>query len=63
MRKRGAPPVTSEMAAHIKYLLRRGDLLQQQIAALLSVNQGRISEIKKGDKFATVLPARGPFPA
>jgi len=63
MRKRGSPPVTSEMAAHIKYLLQRGDLFQQQVAALLGLNQGRVSEIKTGLKFAEVRPAKGPFPA
>lgn len=51
------------MAAHIKYLLKRGDMFQQQIAALLGINQGRISEVKHGQKHPEVPPAKGPFPA
>lgn len=61
--KKGSPQVSPEMAAHIKYLLKRGDLFQQQIAALLGINQGRISEVKHGHVYADVRPTPGPFPA
>lgn len=50
------------MAAHIKFLLQTRDLHQHQIAALVGVNQGRVSEVKNGHKHASVPPARGPFP-
>lgn len=63
MKRKGSPPVSRELAAHIKYLLKRGDLFQQQIAALLGVNQGRVSEVKHGQRHPDVPPARGPFPA
>ena len=63
MAKRGYPPLTRELAAHIKFLLKRGDLLQQQIAALLGINQGRISDVKHGKKHPDVPPVKGPFPA
>jgi predicted XRE-type DNA-binding protein len=63
MAKLGSPPVTRELPAHIKFLLKRGDLFQQQIAALLGINQGRISDVKHGRRHPDVLPAKGPFPA
>ena len=40
MAKLGSPPLTRELAAHIKFLLKRGDLYQQQIAAMLGINNG-----------------------
>lgn len=48
--------ITSEIAAVIKKLLLQG-YDQHDIAALLGVNQGRISEINTGKKFADVSPA------
>ena len=44
---RGSPPVTGKMAAFIKYLLKKG-WYQHDIAALLGINQGRISEVNSG---------------
>lgn len=63
MKRTGSPPVTAEMAAHIKYLLNRGDLYQQQIAALLHINQGRITDVKQGKLHPGVSAAPGGFPA
>lgn len=55
--RRQSPKVTREMAAKIKrYLLE--NLAQHDIAAMFGVNQGRISEIKSGKRFADV-PAAG----
>jgi len=51
------------MAAHIKFLLKHGDLYQQQIAALLKVNQGRITDVKQGKLHPDVGAIRGAFPA
>jgi predicted XRE-type DNA-binding protein len=36
------------MVSQIKELLETTDLFQHQIAAILGVNQGRISEVKNG---------------
>lgn len=41
MKRRVSPPVTPEMAAHIKFLVRIRGLFQHQVAALLGINQGR----------------------
>lgn len=63
MAKLGSPPLTRELAAHIKFLLKRGDLYQQQIAAMLGINMGRITDVKQGKYHPDVPPAKGPFPA
>lgn len=62
MKLRSSPPVTDEMAAHIKFLINHYAMAQHHIAALCGVNQGRVSEIKNGHKFADVAPAKGPYP-
>jgi len=62
MTKRKSPKVTPEMAADIKLHLRMNKLNQHDIAALHGINQGRISEIKKGQRFPDVPPAQGSFP-
>lgn len=57
MRTKG-PSLTRQMAAHIKHLLETTDLNHAQIAATVgSINQGRISEIKNGKRFAEVSSA------
>ena len=43
--------ITCEMAAKIKGLLLKGELLQHQIAAMFGINQGRVSEINTGKRF------------
>ncbi len=53
---KGSPKVTREMAGKIKRFL-RDNLAQHDIAAMFGINQGRISEIKSGKKFADVPPA------
>jgi predicted XRE-type DNA-binding protein len=50
------------MAAHIKFLVHERKLYQHQVAALVGVNQGRVSEIVRGYKFPNVPPAQGAFP-
>lgn len=47
MRKR-SNPITPKLRDEIKALLADGTLYQHQIAAMLGVNQGRISEVKNG---------------
>lgn len=62
MKQNGSPPVTPEMAAHIKYLMAEFPIAQHYAAALCGVNQGRVSEIMKGKKHLGVRAAKGPFP-
>lgn len=50
--------MTAEMAAHIKALWATTSLNQAQIAAKLGgINQGRVSEVVNGLRFAEVPPA------
>ena len=62
MNRTPSPTITPEMAAHIKFLVRVKKLYQHQVAALVGVNQGRISEIMQGRRFPDVQPAQGTFP-
>lgn len=56
-----APPkrtkLTAELAAYIKWLLQTKTMFQHEIAALVGINQGRISEIKNGKRFPNVPPS------
>jgi transcriptional regulator with XRE-family HTH domain len=54
--RKSSPQVTSEMAAHIKWLRNYRGWLQHDIAALFSINQGRVSEICTGKRFPDVKP-------
>ncbi len=47
MKKRSAP-ITPDKVKEIKDLLAEDKYFQHQIAALVGVNQGRISEVKNG---------------
>ena len=58
MKRSESPPLTAEVAAIIKALLAMGRYHQHQIAALLEINQGRVSEVNTGKKFGHVPPAR-----
>ena len=46
--KKRSNPITPEMVKRIKALIAEGKLFQHQIAAIVGVNQGRISEVKNG---------------
>jgi predicted XRE-type DNA-binding protein len=46
--KKSSPQMTAEMVKVIKEMLGSKQYHQHQIAALLGVNQGRISEVKNG---------------
>jgi predicted XRE-type DNA-binding protein len=53
-----SPPLSSELAAEIKFLWENTDMNQAQIAARLGgINQGRISEVVNGRRFPEVPPA------
>jgi predicted XRE-type DNA-binding protein len=51
-------PLTADLAARIKRLARETNLAQHQIAAHLDLNQGRVSEVLTGKRFAEVQPER-----
>ena len=46
--KKRSNPMSPEMVKKIKALLDEGKYFQHQIAAMVGVNQGRISEVKNG---------------
>ncbi len=46
-----SPTLTPEMANDIRRLASTGTLAQHQIAALLGINQGRVSEVLSGKRF------------
>jgi predicted XRE-type DNA-binding protein len=56
MANRVSKPLTAELAATIKRLARETKLAQHQIAARLDLNQGRVSEVLTGKRFAEVQP-------
>jgi predicted XRE-type DNA-binding protein len=56
MSKKGSRPLTPELAAEIKRLAESTDLMQHQIAAVLGINQGRVSEVLSGRRFPDVRP-------
>lgn len=62
MTRSRSPRVTPAMAAHIKYLVDVQRLFQHQAAALLGINQGRVSEVMRGLRYPGISPACGPFP-
>lgn len=59
MERKASPSVTPEMAAEIRYLKKTKKLYHHQIAALLGINQGRVSEVLTGKTFPSVPPAQG----
>jgi predicted XRE-type DNA-binding protein len=50
------PPLTAELAAKIKTLVNEYGLLQHQAAAVLGLNQGRVSEVINGHRYNGVMP-------
>lgn len=57
MQRQSSPPINAEIAAKIKYLKQAMGLYQHQIAAVLGVNQGRVSEVLTGKRFPKVPPS------
>jgi predicted XRE-type DNA-binding protein len=51
------PRLTADLAAQIKKLATTTSLFQHEIAAALGLNQGRVSEVLSGKRFASVPPA------
>lgn len=49
------------MASRIKYLKKTKKLFQHQIAALLQINQGRVSEVLTGKRHPKAPPADQPM--
>ena len=60
--RKPSPPVTAEMARHIRFLVNERGLYQHQAAALVGVNPGRVNEVIKGHRFPTEPPRQGSFP-
>lgn len=56
LQRKPSPTVTAEMAAEIKRLKAIG-LFNHQIAALLEINQGRVSEVMTGKLHPAVAAA------
>lgn len=55
--KNRSPRLTTCLAAHIKWLWMNTPLNQAQISATLgAINQGRVSEVINGHRFAEVKP-------
>jgi predicted XRE-type DNA-binding protein len=61
MKRKDSPPISPEMAALIKFLVKRIGLYQHQVAALLGINQGRVSEVVTGKRHPNVEPDQGTF--
>ena len=62
VQRKSSPPVTAEMAAHIRYLVNERGLYQHQAAALVGVNPGRVNEVMKGRRFPKEPSKQGSFP-
>ena len=56
-KRRMTPTMTAELAARAKYLVEVEGLLQHQAAAILGVNQGRVSEVMTGKRWPEVPPS------
>lgn len=56
MKRITSPRMNPELAAKIKALLNEG-LQQHQVAAILKINQGRVSEVNTGKIYETVKPS------
>lgn len=48
--------LTAEKAAHIKWYNLNTDMFQDQIAAAVNQNPGRVSEVLSGKRFGDVPP-------
>lgn len=62
MNKRSSPPISAEIASQIRYLVMEKGLYQHQAAAIVGVNQGRVSEVMRGRHYPNVPPAQGSLP-
>ncbi len=56
MKIKDTPPMTPELASKALTLVHVYKLKQHQAAAVLGVNQGRISEVVNGHRFGGVPP-------
>ena len=56
MKRKNSNAITAEMAAKIKYLVGVIGLFQHQAAAVLGINQGRVSEVMNGKRHPNVPP-------
>lgn len=56
MKRKNSNPVSAEMAGKIKYLVGVLGLFQHQAAAVLGINQGRVSEVISGKRYPRIEP-------
>lgn len=57
LKKSKSPRMDRQLASHVKWLWLNTPLNQAQISALLgAINQGRVSEVVNGHRFADVQP-------
>lgn len=49
--------LTPKLAAIIKWYAANTELLQHEIAACLDINQGRVSEVITGKRYAGIQPS------
>jgi predicted XRE-type DNA-binding protein len=56
MMRKASTPLTPRLASEIKRLAAPGNVMQHQIAALLGINQGRVSEVLSGKRFPESHP-------
>jgi hypothetical protein len=59
-RKMPRRTLTAEQAGWIRWLSANTSLFQHQIAAAVETNQGRVSEVLRGDRFPGVPSTRPP---
>jgi predicted XRE-type DNA-binding protein len=62
MKREPSTPVSPELAAHIRFLVKVRGLYQHQAAALCGINQGRVSEVIRGYRHPGAQAAQGAFP-
>lgn len=56
-KKNSSPRLDKQLAAHIKWLWLNTPMNQAQISAALgAINQGRVSEVVNGKRYAHVAP-------
>jgi predicted XRE-type DNA-binding protein len=61
MKRKNSPTITPELAGKVKYLVKVLGLFQHQAAAILGINQGRVSEVMTGKRFPKSEPVQTSF--
>lgn len=56
MKRKNSSPITPDMARRVRYLVKVLGLFQHQAAAVLGINQGRVSEVMTGKRYPGLEP-------